>query len=207
MKQELLKWLGGSRRTEVERAELWLISARELLEAQKEAAEMAEGRPDTAGLCLNAAILARAARRDGVRLFANGGDVLDALSAERIGQWMERYLTLCAEENPSCCQENGQEQLLDGLRQASYERLKWKVLRSFGVLPSEQRAKEMTDGDYLYCVMQMELDEEAFLDKLCPACRAEAERERCLCCGEPMPEVNAGFDEARFEELRHGDVC
>ena len=207
MKRELLNWLGGGKRVRAEKAELWLISAKELLEARQEAKLLCKGEADAEGLCLNAAILARAARRNGLRLFADGEAVLNEMDAERIGRWMERYLSLCKEENPSCCEQDGQEQLLEGLREAPYERLKWKVLRSFGVLPSEQRAREMTDGDYLYCVLQMELDEEDFLSSLCPSCRAETERPRCFCCGEPLPEENPGFDEKRFEELKHGDVC
>ena len=79
------------------------------------------------------------------------------LHAERIGHWAERYLALCAEENPPCSAEN-RRRLGQALENAPYERLKWRVLRSFGVLPSEARAREMTDGDYLFCVLHMTLD-------------------------------------------------
>ncbi|MCI5993651.1 MAG: hypothetical protein MRZ24_06420, partial [Clostridiales bacterium] len=111
------------------------------------------------------------------------------------------YLALCERENPSCCQGEH-----DALRQAledePYERLKWKVLRALGVLPSEQRAREMTDGDYLYCVLQLMLDENEQLDMLCPSCREKAREKRCPACGGAVPEQNAGFDMERYEELR-----
>ena len=38
------------------------------------------------------------------------------------------------------------------MEHAPYERLKWRVLRYAGALPSEKRAQEMTDADYLYCL-------------------------------------------------------
>ena len=76
------------------------------------------------------------------------------------------------------------------------------MLRAFGALPTEARAREMTDGDYIYCVLHMTLDEEERLEQLCPECRAQAEKSTCLCCGAPLAEVNSSFDEDRFEELR-----
>ena len=39
------------------------------------------------------------------------------------------------------------------MEHAPYERLKWRVLRYAGALPSEKRAQEMTDADYLYCLV------------------------------------------------------
>lgn len=198
---------GGARRAALKNgAELHLISAYELMQARYEAGRMADGDAETAGLALNACILAKAARRDGKRLFESGKAVLRAMPAEQIGFWTRRYLALCAEENPSCCTE-GHEQIMDELRADAYERLKWRVLRAFGVLPSEARAKEMTDGEYLYCVLQMTLDEEERLERLCPSCRAEAEKGGCAVCGAPLGERNPNFDEAKFEELRRGGLC
>ena len=93
------------------------------------------------------------------------------------------------------------------LEQEDYERLKWRVLRAFGVLPGEARARRMTDREYLYCAAQMMLDEREKLDAMCPSCRERAQRRLCPVCGEEMPEENAGFDERRFEELRDAGVC
>ena len=44
------------------------------------------------------------------------------------------------------------------MEHAPYERLKWRVLRYAGALPSEKRAQEMTDADYLYCLAHEMLD-------------------------------------------------
>lgn len=132
--------------------------------------------------------------------------MLARLPAETIARLTERYLALCAEEDPLCSAEN-RAALGAAMENAPYERLKWRVLRAFGVLPSEARAKEMTNGDYLYCVMNLALDEEQELRQMCPECRAEAEKNTCLCCGAPLGEENPNFDEARFEELKRGGVC
>ena len=176
MEKALLHFLGGRRKTDVSALELRLIPAAELLQAQREAETLADGDTAALGLCLNACILARAAfGKNGKRAFADGAEVLRRVHAERIGHWAERYLALCAEENPPCSAEN-RRRLGQALENAPYERLKWRVLRSFGVLPSETRAREMTDGDYLYCVLHMTLDEEERLEQLCPECRAQAEK-------------------------------
>ena len=54
------------------------------------------------------------------------------------------------------------------MEHAPYERLKWRVLRYAGALPSEKRAQEMTDADYLYCLAHEMLDREEAMERLCP---------------------------------------
>lgn len=204
MQRRLLRFLGGAGRTKAEGLELRLIPAAALLKARNEAREMAGADEAALGLCLNACIVAQAAYgKDGKRVFRDGAEVLRRVNAERIGAWAERYLALCAEQGIGFDAEN-RESLQRALEQAPHERLKWRVLRAFGVLPSEQRAREMTEADYLYCVMQLTLDEEQELKRLCPECRAQAEQNNCICCGTPLAEENPNFDEKRFEELRHG---
>lgn len=204
--ERLLRFLGGSGKTKVEdRLELRLIPAAALLRARQEARTLAGDDEALMGLCLNACIVAQAAYRpDGTRAFESGGDVLTRIPAERIGAWAGRYLALCGETVPRGVQ--AREDLQRALEDAPYERLKWRVLRAFGVLPSEKRAREMTDRDYLYCVMQLTLDEEQTLAQLCPQCREQARQRTCPCCGAALGEENGNFDEARFEELKHGGV-
>ena len=82
------------------------------------------------------------------------------------------------------------------------------MLRYAHALPSERRVQEMTDGDYLYCLMQEMLDREELLESLCPACRARAEEPHCTLCGAPLAGsatgVNSTFDMARFERMKEG---
>ena len=82
------------------------------------------------------------------------------------------------------------------------------MLRYAGALPSEKRAQEMTDGDYLYCLMHELLDREEALERMCPACRQRAEEARCSVCGELLADTaggdNAGFDMARYLRMREG---
>lgn len=62
----------------------------------------------------------------------------------------------------------------------------------------------MTDRDYLWCALNLILDDEEELDRLCPACREEAERESCPRCGAALDQWgrNGSFDMARFEALK-----
>ena len=82
------------------------------------------------------------------------------------------------------------------------------MLRYAGALPSEKRAQEMTDADYLYCLMHELLDREEALERMCPACRQRAEEARCSVCGELLADTaggdNAGFDMARYLRMKEG---
>lgn len=83
------------------------------------------------------------------------------------------------------------------------------MLKLFGALPTEARAQDMKARDYLWCALNLMLDREEMLDRLCPHCRAEAEEERCPVCGMPAGEAtaahNASFDGARYERLKRGE--
>ena len=67
----------------------------------------------------------------------------------------------------------------------------------------------MTDGDYLYCLLNEMLDREEMLEGLCPACRTRAEEPHCTVCGEPLRNaaagVNGSFDMARFARMKEGE--
>lgn len=83
------------------------------------------------------------------------------------------------------------------------------MLRAFGALPTEARAREMLERDYVWCLTHMALDREEELERLCPACRARAEEARCPVCGAPPGTgegaVNPAFDPARFRALERGE--
>lgn len=68
----------------------------------------------------------------------------------------------------------------------------------------------MTDRDYLWCALNLLLDDEEELRSLCPACRTEALEGRCPVCGVRTEESgggeNAGFDSERFERLMRGET-
>ena len=71
------------------------------------------------------------------------------------------------------------------------------------------RAREMTGRDYLWCALNLLLDQEEELAALCPTCRAEAQEGRCPVCGGPAAPANAGenqaFDLERYERLKRGE--
>lgn len=83
------------------------------------------------------------------------------------------------------------------------------MLRDFGALPTEARAREMKNRDYLWCLVHQLLDREEELSRLCPDCRARAEERHCPVCGRAAEdwgegEVNPAFDQSRFEQLKGG---
>jgi len=67
----------------------------------------------------------------------------------------------------------------------------------------------MTDRDYLWCGVNLLLDEEEELARLCPTCRGEALEGRCPACGAPVGQLSGGengsFDRERYERLRRGE--
>ena len=184
---------------------LRLLTAREVLEACREGAAL-EGEK---ALNNNACLLARALVRDGGPVYGSGRAVLEDLSPAEIEDLAGAWAAFDRRENPGLTapvdRVEGLKSALKGLPQ---ERLKWKVLRAFGVLPTEERARAMTGRDYLWCVLHLLLDEEEVLDRLCPACRAEVQQERCPVCGgapgETSAEINGAFDWDRFQALREG---
>jgi len=83
------------------------------------------------------------------------------------------------------------------------------VLKAFHALPTEGRAREMKDRDYLWCLVQQMLDREEELERLCPECRSGAGQVCCPACGQPSSlwgegEENPAFDKERFERLKEG---
>lgn len=68
----------------------------------------------------------------------------------------------------------------------------------------------MRRRDYLWCAVNLLLDEEEQLEALCPSCRAEAERMCCPVCGREtgtaVREENPAFDWDRFLALRGGET-
>lgn len=79
--------------------ELRLLSAMEVLEARREAAELAEGDREKA-LCSNACLLARAVYRGGKPVYESGIEVLEKLTVARIQALASRWADFDRRENP-----------------------------------------------------------------------------------------------------------
>lgn len=204
MEKLLLDFLGGRRETDRSGYTLRVVTARELLEAREEAGAMD---PDSGaeGLCAGACVLARAVIRGGKRVFYSGKAVMEAWSVERIAEELTAYRALADRVDPDCRKQEKMEAIMAALKREPMERIRWRVLRAFSALPTEQRVREMTEGDYLYCAAQLLLDRQETLEKLCPSCRSRAEQKRCPGCGRPVEQESGGnpqFDARRFEELK-----
>lgn len=76
------------------------------------------------------------------------------------------------------------QKLLESLEGDCVERLRWLVLKEFGVLPGSKRAGALSDRDCIRCAAHMVLD------------RRERTRERGF-----EGAVNTGFEQRRFEAL------
>lgn len=191
--------------------DLRLLSALEVLQARREGLELATAGREQA-LCSNACLLARALERseDQSAVFADGRAVLAGLTVEEIAALSARWSAFSRENDPGLdLSEEELEQVKKGLDSDAGERLRWRVLRQFHVLPAEARAKAMKGRDYLWCLANTLLDREEELGQLCPDCRARAMEERCTACGRLRTEWgesmrNAAFDADRFEALRGG---
>ena len=112
--------LAGKRRIKLEGGRtLRLLSALEVLEARREAGELAEDGRERA-LCANACLVAKALERRGRPVFESGAAVLAALTAEEIGALARRWGEFRRWENPS--PEDGEERV-DALKKAWSTRL------------------------------------------------------------------------------------
>lgn len=213
MDELLLNFLGREREKTVRIGErtcaMRLLSARETLSLRREIAQLDCAGEEERALRANAALLKRSLTEGGEAAFASAEDVENALSVGEINELVRCYALLDGAENPSS--EDGREKV-EALKKAwstrPYERLKWRVLRYAVALPSEKRAQEMTDADYLYCLVHEMLDREEAMERLCPECRTRAEEARCSICGAKLGETagggNASFDMARFIRMKEG---
>ena len=99
--------LSGAERMQVEGGEtLRLLSALEVLQARREAAELAGDALERA-VCSNACLLARALERRNRPVFASGAQVLQGLRVEEIGRLADQWSAFNRAENPS--PEDGEE--------------------------------------------------------------------------------------------------
>ena len=102
MTGDLMVLLAGRERIsprEGQGLELRLLSARELLEARREAEALSADGGETA-LCANACILARALEREGAPIFQSGREALEGLSVQQIASLAGQWAAFDREEDP-----------------------------------------------------------------------------------------------------------
>lgn len=104
MTEALEQWLAGPRERTVrlrgDRCTLRVVTALEVLEARREAAELAVDGAERA-LCSNACLLARALWLDEQRVFPNGEQALRTLTPGEIETLAAELAALNRAENPS----------------------------------------------------------------------------------------------------------
>lgn len=122
MDRELTALLAGKRRVQVKSRPGWtfrLLSAAEVLEARREAGELASDERERA-VCSNACLLARALEQGGKPVFPTGGAALEGLRLEEIETLAGEWAAFNRAENPS--PEDG-EGRVDALKKAWSTRL------------------------------------------------------------------------------------
>lgn len=112
---------------------LRLLSAQEVLEARREAAQLM-GEERERALCANACLLARALERGKRAAFSDGRAVLEGLTPTQIAQLSQKWTEFSQQENPSPQVEEGR---LEGLKKAWSTRL----TRAFGGVCSASSAR------------------------------------------------------------------
>lgn len=169
--RKISQLLAGPRRA----GRLRVLTAWQLLSARAEAERLKDEKGEGYALALAACIVARSLR------CGTGENLLKKRSAEEIEALAQRYWALCRSVSPAPGDEDALHALMEELAGDGYARLYYKVLRAFGALPSERRARSLTDGELLFLAANMALDE-------APA----------------AGDVNPAFDEARFMAMKGG---
>lgn len=128
----LLDFLAGPKEMETEDGEtLRLLTAMEVLQARREAEELAQEDRERA-LCANACLLARALERDGQPVFPSGRAVLEGLRVEEIVRLSQAWGEFNRRYNPSPQDCPGEvEPLKKDWSTRLISSLQWRVLRAF----------------------------------------------------------------------------
>lgn len=113
--QDLTALLAGQTTTPASCGQGWtlrLLSAYEVLQARREAEELAQEERERA-LCSNACLLARALEKNGAAVFPSGAAALEGLQVGEIARLSEEWARFNEAQNPS--PEDGEERI-EGLK-------------------------------------------------------------------------------------------
>jgi gamma-glutamyl phosphate reductase len=62
----------------------------------------------------------------------------------------------------------------------------------------------MTDGQWVWMMVHMSIDNDEQLEKVCKSCQEKSKEDRCTSCNALLDvEVNPNFDEELFEKLKN----
>lgn len=79
-------------------------------------------------------------------------------------------------------------------------------MRSFKKLPTDPSVEAMTDGQWIWMMVNMAVDNEEQLEKVCEPCQEKSKEERCINCNTLLDiEVNPNFDDNLFKKLKNNE--
>lgn len=145
--------------------EIRLISAYDAAVCLRDAKKLekrlkSENIDDSEALAHNAC-LASLCLYDGIgRVFESGDEALLRLTADELAQVAQSYAELRKSDLDIDSIDGADiERLREKLASSPLSRIRWKVQKAFCRLPSETAVKRMTDGQYLYCYLNLLIDE------------------------------------------------
>lgn len=146
--------------------EVRLFSAYDAAMCIKEAGRLAEqleknGIDDGYALAEGAAICHKCLYDGLGRVFESAQEALVRLTAEEIGRVTSVYGELRHTDfDIETLSKKDFDRIKSSIESSPLERMRWKVLRALGMMPGDAAAKKMTDGQYLYCYINLLIDGE-----------------------------------------------
>lgn len=115
---------------------------------------------DSATLAHNACLTAMCLYDGFGRVFESGDEALLRLTAEELAHIVSRYAALrLGDFDIDSVTPDEMERLRQSMAQSPLNRIRWKVQKAFCRLPSDHALQRMTDGQYLYCYLNLLIDE------------------------------------------------
>lgn len=145
--------------------EIRLISAYDAALALSSAREMEKrlekkGIDDSAALSHNACLTAMCLYDSLGRVFESGDEALLRLTADELSCIVSKYADMRHKDlDIDSIDEDEIERLRENMESSPLSRIRWKVQKALCRLPSDASLQRMTDGQYLYCYLNLLIDE------------------------------------------------
>lgn len=115
---------------------------------------------DSEALAHNACLAALCLYDSLGRVFESGDEALLRLTAEELALIVSKYADMRLNDfDIDSVSEDDMERLRQSMAASPLTRIRWKVQKALCRLPSDRSLQRMTDGQYLYCYLNLLIDE------------------------------------------------